>query len=146
MIDKLTGFDFTLINKYIKEDSMKNDPVVAYTQGSFWFCVKDRPTGYSEETRLSQLLPIYDYRCDECGNPIRLKAKVILFKHSGKYYSEEEWEIPTKEEVIERGGMPGDSVGPFCMKYSKDYRHIGGDGPVLVITQEPWGYPHLLFP
>lgn len=74
--------------------------------------------------------------------PASKKASVILFKPSGKYYTTEEWEVPTKEEVISRGGMPGDSVGPFCMKYSKDFRRIGG-GAVLIETQEPWGYPHL---
>lgn len=74
----------------------------------------------------------------------RPKAKVILLKESGKYYTEELWEIPTKEEVLERGGNGGDSVGPFCMKYSKDFRRIGGIGPVYVEAQEPWGYPHLL--
>lgn len=74
----------------------------------------------------------------------RTRAKVLLFKPSGKFYLEEEWEVPTKEEVIERGGNAGDSVGPFCMKYSKDFRCIP-DGTVLVETQEPWGYPHLLF-
>jgi hypothetical protein len=74
----------------------------------------------------------------------RPKAKVILFKKGGKYYTEEEWEIPTREEVVERGGMGGDSVGPYCMKFSKDFRRIGGDGHVLVETQEPWGYPHLI--
>lgn len=74
----------------------------------------------------------------------RQKAKVILFKKGGKYYTEEEWEIPTPEEVLERGGMDGDSVGPYCMKFSKDFRRIGGDGHVLIVTQEPWGYPHLI--
>lgn len=71
------------------------------------------------------------------------KARVILFKPSGKYYTEEEWEIPTREQVIQNGGMPGDSVGPYCMRHSKDFRRISG-GAVLVETQEPWGYPHLL--
>lgn len=60
-----------------------------------------------------------------------MKAKVILFKDSGKYYSEEEWEIPS------------DALGPYDMAKSKDFRRIGG-GAVLVDTQEPWGYPHLI--
>lgn len=73
------------------------------------------------------------------------KAKVILFKSSGKYYTEEEWRIPTREEAEAHPGfMRGDMVGPYCMKYSPDFHRIGGGGPVLVITQEPWGYPHLL--
>lgn len=74
---------------------------------------------------------------------VRAKARIILFKQSGKYYTEEEWEIPTQEEVIERGGNRGDSIGPFCMRYSKDFRRIAGSGPVLVDSQDPWGYPHL---
>lgn len=59
------------------------------------------------------------------------KAKVILFKPSGKYYTEEEWEIPTY------------AIGPWDMQKSKDFRRID-NGPVLVETQEPWGYPFLL--
>lgn len=58
-------------------------------------------------------------------------AKVILFKESGKYYTEEYWDIPE------------DAIGPFDMKNSKDFRRIG-NGAVLVPTQEPWGYPHLI--
>jgi hypothetical protein len=59
------------------------------------------------------------------------KVWVILFKHSGKYYTQEEWEIPKN------------AIGPYDMERSKDRRHIG-HGPVLVVTQEPWGYPHLI--
>lgn len=58
-------------------------------------------------------------------------AKVILFKDSGKYYTEEEWEIPE------------DAIGPYDMEKSKNFRRIGS-GAVLVETQEPWGYPHLI--
>lgn len=57
-------------------------------------------------------------------------ATVILFKASGKYYTEEPWRIPP------------DALGPFDMERSPDFRRIGG-GAVLVETQEPWGYPHL---
>jgi hypothetical protein len=57
-------------------------------------------------------------------------ARVILFKESGKYYTEEEWEIPEK------------AIGPYDMERSPDFRRIG-NGAVLVETQEPWGYPHL---
>lgn len=74
----------------------------------------------------------------------RQKAKVLLFKKNGKYSSEQEWEIPTREEVLERGGNGADSTSPYCMKYSKDFVRTGGDGAVLVVEQEPWGYPHLL--
>lgn len=59
------------------------------------------------------------------------KARVILFKPSGKYYTEEEWEIPFG------------AIGPWEMEKSKDFRRIA-NGPVLVATQEPWGFPHLL--
>lgn len=61
------------------------------------------------------------------------KAKVILFKDSGKYYTEEYWDIPD------------DAIGPFDMMRSKDFRRIGG-GAVLVVSQEPWGYPWLVNP
>ncbi len=62
-----------------------------------------------------------------------MKARVVLFKASGKYYTEEEWEIPER------------AIGPYDMRASKDYRTIQG-GAVLVESQEPWGYPHLLMP
>lgn len=58
-------------------------------------------------------------------------AKVILFKDSGKYYTEEWWDIPA------------DAIGPHDMKRSKDFRRIG-NGAVLVEAQEPWGYPWLI--
>jgi hypothetical protein len=60
-----------------------------------------------------------------------MKATVILFKSSGKYYTEEEWTVPDG------------AIGPYDMRNSVDFRRID-DGPVLVVTQEPWGYPHLL--
>lgn len=59
-----------------------------------------------------------------------MKAKVILFKESGRHYTEEEWSIP------ENAHAPGD------MLRSEDFRRIG-NGAVLVEAQEPWGYPHL---
>jgi hypothetical protein len=58
------------------------------------------------------------------------QARVILFKDSGKYYTEEWWRIPD------------DAIGPWDMKRSENFRRIGR-GAVLVDTQEPWGYPHL---
>lgn len=76
-----------------------------------------------------------------------MKAKVILFKSSGKYYTEEEWEIPTAEELEEKQkNLPREMRDwdflPTCMRHSKDFRRIGA-GAVLVVTQEPWGFPHL---
>lgn len=65
--------------------------------------------------------------CDMADTP---RATVILFKPSGKYYTEEDWIIPEG------------ATGPYDMKRSPDFRRIG-DGAVLVDTQEPWGYPHL---
>jgi hypothetical protein len=61
------------------------------------------------------------------------KATVILFKDSGRYYTEEEWEIPA------------DAIGPHDMKRSKDFRRIEG-GSVVIPTQEPWGYPYVIIP
>ena len=57
-------------------------------------------------------------------------ATVILFKPSGKYYTEEKWAIPDG------------AIGPFDMERSPDWRRIDG-GAVLVDSQPPWGYPHL---
>lgn len=73
------------------------------------------------------------------------KAKVVLFKKNGKYYTEEEWEIPAvvKDHSDARGDFEREPLLPFDMSQSKDFRRIN-DGPVLVITQEPWGYPCLL--
>lgn len=68
-------------------------------------------------------------------------ATVILFKPNGTFYTEEEWDIP---ERVPRDFGEGyrQVVGPFDMIHSKDFHRIGG-GPVLVVTQEPWGYPDL---
>lgn len=59
-----------------------------------------------------------------------VRAVVILFRPSGKYYTEEHWRIPVG------------AIGPYDMDRSPDFRRIGG-GAVLIDTQEPWGYPHL---
>lgn len=58
------------------------------------------------------------------------RAQVILFKASGKYYTEEYWRVP------EGATIPSD------MDRSPDFRRID-NGPVL-ITSECWGYPCLL--
>lgn len=58
-------------------------------------------------------------------------TKVVLFKESGKYYTTEYWEIPEG------------AIGPWDMCHSVDFRRIGG-GAVLIPTQEPWGFPHLI--
>ena len=57
-------------------------------------------------------------------------VEVILFKPSGKYYTTEEWRIPER------------AIGPYDMADSLDFRRISG-GPVLIPSQEPWGFPHL---
>ena len=57
-------------------------------------------------------------------------VRVILFKPSGKYYTEEHWRIPEG------------AIGPYDMERSLDFRRIS-DGAVLIETQEPWGFPHL---
>lgn len=70
-------------------------------------------------------------------------AKVILFKASGKFYTEEEWRIPTEvpDHSPERGDFVRGVLGPWDMALSPDFRRISG-GAVLV-TDEKWGYPHL---
>ena len=57
-------------------------------------------------------------------------ARATLFRASGKYYTEEDWRIPTK------------AIGPYDMERSPDFRRIDG-GAVLIEAQEPWGFPHL---
>jgi hypothetical protein len=59
------------------------------------------------------------------------KVKVILFKDSGKYYTEEFWTVPDRE-----------AYGPHCMAYSPDFRRIA-NGKVLV-PESQWGFPVLL--
>lgn len=58
------------------------------------------------------------------------KVSVILFKRSGKYYTEEKWRVPAG------------AIGPFDMQSSPDFRRIDA-GAVLIPAQEPWGFPHL---
>lgn len=59
------------------------------------------------------------------------KIQVILFKDSGKYYTEEEWEVT------------GDTaIGPTVMAMSPNFRRIG-NGKVLVPSRY-WGFPQLL--
>lgn len=60
-----------------------------------------------------------------------LQAVVILFRESGKYYASEYWDIPN------------DAILPNDMRRSPDFHRIG-NGPVLVVDQAPWGYPHLI--
>ncbi len=78
----------------------------------------------------------------------RGKAKVILFKPSGKYYTEEEWKIPNPLilEAAQQHLPKERRVGiynPKCMEHSPDFRRIDG-GAVLVSSEGPWGFPHLL--
>ena len=71
-----------------------------------------------------------------------MKAKVILFKESGKYYTSEEWEIPTEVPSYNPNAGSRGVMFPADMEYSPDFRRIG-NGAVLIESQEPWGYPHL---
>lgn len=59
------------------------------------------------------------------------RAKVILFKASGRNYAQEEWRIPEG------------AIDPEDMSRSPDFHQLIG-GTVLVPEQEPWGYPHLI--
>ena len=65
---------------------------------------------------------------------------MILFRRSGKYYTEEEWEVPA--EVPRETGGTRPVIVPADMEHSPDFRRID-HGAVLVESQEPWGYPHL---
>lgn len=66
-------------------------------------------------------------------------VSVILFKDSGKYYSEESWRVPYEP------------LDPSEMVNSPDYHRIG-NGKVLITSEahdhaskdQNWGYPHLI--
>ena len=58
-----------------------------------------------------------------------MKVKVTLFKPNGRYYTEEEWEVPPN------------AIGPADMQRSPNFRRI--DGGAVLIEWEQWGYPHL---
>ena len=58
------------------------------------------------------------------------KVNVILFRKSGRYYTEEKWRIP-------HGALT-----PAEMCDSPDFRRVDR-GAVLIPSQEPWGYPHM---
>jgi len=78
---------------------------------------------------------------------VERKASVILFKASGKYYTEEEWRIPAlvKDSSPARGEFVRAAILPSDMKQSPDFRRID-NGPVLIESQDPWGYPWLIMP
>jgi hypothetical protein len=87
---------------------------------------------------------IGDIRRTLAGEPEDRRAKVILFKPSGKYYTEEAWRIPAQVEDYspKRGNYVRRPILPSDMLQSPDFRRIDF-GAVLVVSQEPWGYPHL---
>lgn len=58
-----------------------------------------------------------------------MKATVILFKPSGKYYTEEYWKVPDGAN------------GPYDMIRSPDFRRI--DGGAVLVDADEWGFPHL---
>lgn len=84
---------------------------------------------------------------DEKRHPNTInRVEVVLFKPSGKYYTTEFWEIPSRVRDTRDSGeeYTRPVIGPYDMLQSPDFRRIGG-GSVLVSSQEPWGYP-ALFP
>jgi hypothetical protein len=91
-------------------------------------------------------MDIEDSRRSEMTEETPARIRVNLFKASGKHYTEEDWRVP-EEVPRETGHGPWDTrkvIGPYDMRHSPDFRRIDG-GAVLVISQEPWGYP-FLFP
>lgn len=90
---------------------------------------KEIADGSGNRQRVALLDTVEKYRRirDRMGRPT---ARVTLYRRSGKYYTEEEWRIPEK------------AIGPYEMQRSPDFRRIDG-GPVVVESQEPWGYPHI---
>ena len=88
----------------------------------------DQRRGTPEMEMYCLLADVVD-RIKEVGTT-RTYVRAVLFKPSGKYYTEEQWKIPE------------DAIGPYDMWRSPDFRRIGG-GAVLIESQEPWGFPHL---
>jgi hypothetical protein len=66
------------------------------------------------------------------------RAKVVLFKPHGRYYTVEEWRIPT---TVPEGSYTREVIGPYDMLHSPDFRRI--DGGAVLVTDSVWGYPHL---
>lgn len=73
--------------------------------------------------KLTPILPVHD------SERVKL-ATVLLFLPTGRFVGEESWSVPDG------------ASGPWSMEQSVDFHRMSG-GPVLVETQEPWGFPHL---
>lgn len=103
------------------------------------------PGGLRARQHLDALLELAR-RAPQASEPEPLRAAVILFLASGKYYTAEEWRWPATvpDESPSRGEFTREVIGPFDMLHSPDFRRIEPDGKVLVVEQEPWGYPFLL--
>ena len=89
----------------------------------------------------AQILTLGDVE-EVAPEPESVKVNVVLFKASGKYYTEEPWRVPVTVPHVTLLGMTHPPTGPYDMRHSPDFRRIDG-GAVLVESQEPWGYPHL---
>ena len=102
---------------------------------------KDMPVVYLDNETLSvSEFARLDHVHNELGRCVKnrfgpicsSKVTVILFKDSGKYYTQEKWRVPDR------------AIGPYDMDKSEDFHRIGG-GAVLISPEdgEPFGYPHL---
>lgn len=94
-------------------------------EGVEWYACDPYPTWYRYSLKGDLTVGSPDFSHEAST------AKVILFRESGKYYTEKEWVIPEN------------CITPSSMIYSINFRRID-NGKVLVVTQEPWGYPCLL--
>jgi hypothetical protein len=110
--------------------------------------MNDELTAGAVQTRIRQILKDAENRAGRIASSEILKllrsdlerlagdppthATVQLFKAGGKWYTDESWRIPEG------------AIGPWDMASSPDFHTFGG--PVLVETQEPWGYPFLIMP
>lgn len=103
-----------------------------------WYAAPDRPLNEllrdigSLGTIGNQAALVRDLLSElaELRRVVGTHADVILFRASGKYYTEEQWAVPA------------DAIGPYDMDRSPDFRRIS-DGGAVLITDQRWGFPHL---
>ncbi|MCA1806267.1 MAG: hypothetical protein LC687_00080 [Actinobacteria bacterium] len=92
-------------------------------------CICDWTNVFSEEDPSEPVISTISHWDPACL--VHRTVKVTIFKESGKYYTEERWAIPEG------------AIAPYDMDKAPEAQKWKG-WQILVNSQEPWGYPHLL--